>query len=464
MRPVQPPRAGPETLMHVFRSRRVVLPDGERAAAIHVRDGTITAVSRHDDVPAGADVVDAGALLISPGIVDSHVHVNEPGRSDWEGFDTATRAAAAGGVTTIVDMPLNSIPATVDVASLERKRAAGRGRVHIDVGFWGGVVPGNQVHLGPLVAAGVRGFKCFLAPSGVEEFPCVDERDLREALRALSGAGVPLLVHAEWPSLLRPAAGDGSTTGAPATDPRSYRTYLATRPESSEVEAVTRLIALATEFDVPIHVVHLTSAGGAATIAKARARGVSIGTETCPHYLTWTADDVPDGATAFKCAPPIRTGEHREALWSALAAGTCGMVVTDHSPAPPAMKCLESGDFLQAWGGVASLELSLAAVWTAAVARGFGPVDLARWMSAGPAALCGLAGRKGVLAPGADADLVVWDPDRSFGVVAGDLQQRHKITPYEGQWLRGQVHTTFVRGMRVWHAGSLDRGGEGLLI
>ncbi|MQA29884.1 MAG: allantoinase AllB [Luteitalea sp.] len=445
--------------MCVFRSRRVVLPDGERPAAIHVRDGRITAVTEYDEIPAAADLVDAGDLTISPGLVDTHVHVNEPGRADWEGFDTATRAAAAGGVTTIVDMPLNSIPATIDVAGFERKREAARGRCHVDVGFWGGVVPGNSAHLEPLASAGVRGFKCFLAPSGVEEFPPVSESSLRDALRVLSRArAVPLLVHAELPGTLRPPG------NLDLVDRRSYRTYLATRPESAEVEAIELLARLAAEYRVPTHVVHLSSAGGVAAVAAAQARGLPVSAETCPHYLTWTADEVPDGATAFKCAPPIRTGEHRDALWVGLRRRTCGMVVTDHSPAPPSMKCLDTGDFLAAWGGISSLELSLAAVWTAALGRGLSTVDLSRWMSRAPAALCGLAGRKGTIVTGAEADLVVWDPDLAFTVVADRLEQRHKSTPYHGRTLRGSVYATFVRGIRVWQAGKLDQGYQGRLL
>jgi allantoinase len=450
--------------MHVFRSRRVVMPGGEQPAAIHVRDGIIAAVAGYDEVPAGASLIDAGTLAISAGLVDTHVHVNEPGRTEWEGFDTATRAAAAGGVTTIVDMPLNSIPATVDVPSLERKRASAHGRCHVDVGFWGGVVPGNAPELAPLVAAGVRGFKCFLTPSGVDEFPYVDEAGLRTALAALSGLGVPLLVHAELPAQLRPdGCAEGGVTPA-RSHPQSYRAYLATRPAAAEVEAIQLLAGLADEYEVSIHVVHLSSAGGVAAVASAQARGLAITAETCPHYLTWSAEDIPDAATAYKCAPPIRTAGHREALWSGVRDRTCGMVVTDHSPAPPAMKCLESGDFLAAWGGVASLELSLAAVWTAAAARGFSPVDLSRWMSAAPAALCGLAGRKGTIAAGADADLTVWDPDAVFTVDAERLQQRHKITPYAGRQLRGAVHSTVLRGVRVWHEGRLEHDPRGVLL
>jgi allantoinase len=455
----------------VIRSRRVVLPDGERPASVHVLDGVIARVGEYrDDPPEGTEQVDAGDLVISPGLVDTHVHVNEPGRTDWEGFDTATRAAAAGGVTTIVDMPLNSIPATIDVAALEAKRAAARRHCHVDVGFWGGVVPGNAGELEALVEAGVPGFKCFLTPSGVEEFEFVREPDLRQALMVLAAAGsrasvrhanaaavlrLPvLLVHAELPELLR----------APAGDPRAYATYLATRPAAAELDAVRLLTALAAEYGVPIHIVHVSSAEAVAAVADARAAGLPVTAETCPHYLAFSAEEVPDGATALKCAPPIRVASHRDALWTGLREQTCSMIVTDHSPAPPPLKCPETGDFLAAWGGIASLELSLAVVWTEAARRGFGTLDLTRWMSTAPAALCGLQARKGAIRPGCDADLVLWDPADRFCVDAERLQQRHKTTPYAGRQLRGRIHSTYLRGVCVWDAGRLAHANHGRLL
>jgi allantoinase len=454
----------------VIRSRRVVLPDGERPASVHVRDGVITRVGEyHDSWPRGAEQRDAGDLAISPGLVDTHVHVNEPGRTEWEGFDTATRAAAAGGVTTIVDMPLNSVPATSDVAALEAKRAAARGRCHVDVGFWGGIVPGNARDIPALVEAGVRGFKCFLTPSGVEEFEFVREHDLRQALPMLAATRLraeglypnaaaalstpALLVHAELPGLLRAAAGS----------PRSYATYLATRPAAAEADAIHMLTALAAEYGVRTHVVHLSSAEGVAAVDDARTRGVPITAETCPHYLTFSAEEVPDGATTFKCAPPIRSARHRDALWAALSAQQCNMIVTDHSPAPPSLKCPETGDFLGAWGGIASLELSLPAVWTEAAKRGFGTADVARWMSSAPAGLCGLEAHKGAIRPGCDADLVVWDPEARFCVDAQRLQQRHKMTPYAGRELRGRIHATYLRGISVWNEGHLAYATQGRL-
>jgi len=441
--------------MLVVRGRRIVLDGAERPATLHIVDGRIAAIRGVDDLPApgsAVEVVDAGELVVSPGIVDTHVHVNEPGRTEWEGFDTATRAAAAGGVTTIIDMPLNSVPATTDVQALDEKRRAAGGRCHVDVGFWGGVVPGNRDVLDALVAAGVRGFKCFLVPSGVDEFQSVDEAQLRQVLPLLAARDVPLLVHAELPAHIRPHAGQ----------PESYVDYMATRPPSAEVDAIRLTARLAGEVGAHAHIVHVSSAGGANAVKEAQSAGVRITAETCPHYLTFSAADVPAGATEFKCAPPIRDSEHREALWRSLGSGSLGIVASDHSPAPPAMKC--RGDFARAWGGIASIELGLAAVWTGARGRGYKSGDLARWMSEAPAALAGLSGRKGRIAPGCDADLVLWNPDEEFTVEASRLQQRHKLTPYAGRRLRGTVRMTFVRGQRVWDSGALVEARAGVLL
>ena len=452
--------------MLVVRSQRVVLPEGERAAALYIEDGKIARIVEYaTDDPTGAKVFNVPDLVISPGLVDSHVHINEPGRSEWEGFDTATRAAAAGGVTTLVDMPLNSIPATTTVRALHAKVEAARAQCHVDVGFWGGVVPGNAGDLDGLVDAGVRGFKCFLVPSGVDEFPAVCEEDLRKALPILARLNVPLLVHAEDPAQL--------------THPihPTYQAYLASRPPQAELDAIRLMIRLAEEFKVRVHIVHVSSAEGVEAIAAAKAAWVPITAETCPHYLTFAAGDIADGATEFKCAPPIREAAHRDALWDGLASGALDLIATDHSPAPPALKT--PGDVLRAWGGIASLELSLPAAWSAyvtAVARGFGHpnpsavrtaphlANLARWMSAAPAALAGLGEKKGRIAEGFDADLVVWDPDVDFVVDPARLHQRHKLTPYAGRSLFGAVLTTFVRGERVWDKNRLTRAYGGRLL
>jgi len=438
--------------MLIVRGRRVVLPGGERPASVHIQGGHIVSIGGEDETPSGAEIVECGGLVVSPGIVDSHVHVNEPGRTEWEGFDTATRAAARGGVTTIVDMPLNCVPATTTVAALEAKRHAARGRSHVDTALWGGIVPGNEADVEPLIDAGVRGFKCFLVPSGVSEFAHAGERTLRRVMPVLARRDVPLLVHAELPEALRAHRGR----------PESYRDYEATRPVEAELAAIDLMATLARETGARVHIVHVSSAAGADAIAAARAEGVPITGETCPHYLTMTNDGIPDGATEFKCAPPIRTPGDREALWRGLDAGTLSLVATDHSPAPPSLKC--PGDFVRAWGGIASLELSLPVVWTAARERGHRPADLARWMSEAPAALAGLSDRKGRLSPGYDADVVVWDADAEFTVDAAHLQQRHKVTPYAGRRLCGVVHTTFLRGTRVWDRGALAAGESGHLL
>ena len=428
----------------VVRSRRVVFADGVRPAAIHIHDGVIVGISAFEDVAAGWRLDDAADLVVMPGIVDTHVHVNEPGRTEWEGFETATRAAAAGGVTTIVEMPLNSIPATTSVEALDAKRRAAAGKCVVDVGFWGGVVPGNTRDLKPLWEAGALGFKCFLVPSGVDEFAGVSEADLRAAMPILAGLGAPLLAHAELPGPIESA---GARTGE--GDPRRYLTYLETRPPSAEHEAIALLIGLCRQYGVRTHVVHLASADSLLMIGEARASGLPLTAETCPHYLTFAAEDIPDGATAFKCAPPIRERDHRERLWAALADGSIQLVASDHSPSPPAMKHLDTGDFLRAWGGISSLQIALAATWTGAAARGHSLNQLAQWICRAPAALAGLA-RKGVIAVAADADLVVWDPDAERTVDARRLHHRHKVTPYHGWRLRGVVERTYVRGHVVF--------------
>lgn len=417
----------------------MVLPDGVRAAVVRLEDGRITAISGPADVPEGHDVLDVGASVIMPGLVDTHVHINEPGRTDWEGFETATRAAAAGGITTLVEMPLNSIPATTSVAALAMKRSTAIGKCVVDVLFWGGVVPGNYAELRGLHHAGVPGFKCFLAPSGVDEFPHVTESDLRQAMPVLAELGAVLLVHAELPDELRSARGN----------PRQYPAYLASRPRKAENAAIDLMIRLCREFRAPVHIVHLSSSDALPAIERARQEGLQLTVETCPHYLFFESESIPVGATEFKCAPPIREAENRERLWDALGRGLIDMVVTDHSPCPPAMKEPDSGDFMKAWGGIASLECSLSAVWTAARKRGYSIERLTQWMSERPARLAGLDGRKGRIAVGYDADLVVWDPEGRWQCRADRLRQRHKITPYDGMELDGVVQSVYSRGQQV---------------
>jgi allantoinase len=422
-----------------LRSRRVVTPDGVRTASVHVTDGRITRVAAWDDAPD--DVLDAGDAVIMPGLVDTHVHVNEPGRTEWEGFATATRAAAAGGVTTILDMPLNSVPATTTAAALDAKRAAARGQSVVNVEYIGGVVPGNAGELRGLAEAGVRAFKCFLSPSGVDEFGHVGEADLREAFPVLASLGLPLMVHAEDPACL---------LNAPAGGSRRYLDWLGSRPAQAERSAIAMLVRLMEWCPTPVHVVHLSSSTSLGLVGEAKARGLPLTVETCPHYLTFAAEEVPDGATEYKCAPPIRRTTERDALWNALLDGEIDLVASDHSPCPPDMKGSD-GDFFAAWGGIASLQLGLSAVWTGARARGAGVERVAQWMSAAPARLAGLAQRKGAIATGHDADLVVWDPDATFVVDPARLHHRHPVTPYAGRELRGLVKRTYVGG-RLVHA------------
>jgi allantoinase len=388
------------------------------------------------------EVLDVGDAMLFPGLVDTHVHVNDPGRAEWEGFEHATRAAAAGGVTTIVDMPLNCIPPTTTVEALETKRREARGRIWVDVGFWGGVVPGNAADLEPLAGAGVLGFKCFLCPSGVPEFDHVTEADLRDALREIGAIGLPLLAHAELPDLL--------LQPDPADDGVQYQTWLKTRPPVSEAAAIDLLVQLASEFNARVHIVHLASADALPMLREARASHVNVTVETCPHYLSFAAEDIEDGATAYKCAPPIRSRRHQDGLWRGLDERDIDLVATDHSPAPPNMKGLSDGDFIKAWGGIASLQLGLSAVWTEAHARQVPIHCLVRWLCERPAHLAGLDGRKGAIAVGCDADFAIWDPDEEWVVDPGSLFHRHAVTPYAGRRLRGRVLKTLLRGEVVF--------------
>ncbi|GAA1273162.1 allantoinase AllB [Saccharothrix xinjiangensis] len=414
----------------VLRAARVITPDGERAADVGVAGGRVVAVA--DRLDAGAVVELAPDEVLLPGLVDTHVHVNDPGRAEWEGFATATRAAAAGGVTTIVDMPLNSVPPTTTPAALEVKRAAARGRVHVDVGFWGGIVPDNADDLVALHDAGVFGFKCFLLHSGVDEFPHVTTDELRRALDRLAPLGALAVVHAEDPREV--------------TDPGpGYRAFLDSRPHRAETRAIGSVVDLAAETGARLHVLHLSSGEALARLREARGRGLAVTAETCPHYLTFVAEEIADGATEFKCCPPIRDAANRELLWRALGEGLVDLVVTDHSPCTPELK---RGDFATAWGGVASLQLGLPAVWTQARRRGYALTDVVRWMATNPADLVGLP-TKGRIAPGADADFAVFAPDEAFVVDRAALHHRNPVTPYHGRPLSGVVRRTWLRGQPV---------------
>ncbi len=458
----------------IIRGNRVVTPPGIRPAAVHIRDGVIAAVSAQNDFPPDWPVFDAGNSVVMPGLVDTHVHTNEPGRSDWEGFSAATRAAAAGGITTLVDMPLNSIPATTTVEALEAKRSAARANCWVDVGFWGGLVPGTTPQLRPLHDAGVLGFKCFLVPSGVDEFAHLTEADLRAALKELEALGALLAVHAELPGPIERALAAQRQCGC--ADPRKYSTFLHSRPREAENEAISLLIALLREIHwngprrsgsrtgLRMHIVHLSSADALPLLRAARAEGLPITAETCPHYLCLAAEDIPDGATEFKCAPPIRERENSEQLWAALKEDLIQMVVTDHSPCPPAMKQKESGDFLRAWGGISSLQLRLPLMWTAARQRGFHFEQLSKWLCTAPAALVGFEHRKGRIQPGCNADFVVWDPDKLVPVKPSDLHHRHKLTPYAGQTLYGVVEACFLRGQKIYSDGRFSDRPKGRLF
>ena len=447
-------------MSQAFRSTRVLTPEGFAPATLVVEDGRIVDTRAWASLPAGARVHEFGDFVLLPGLVDTHVHINEPGRTEWEGFETATRAAAAGGVTTLVDMPLNCIPETTNDEALQAKRAAAKGKAWVDWAAWGGVVRGNHGSLASLAEGGVRGYKCFLIHSGIDGFDWVDETELRLALERLRGTGLPLLAHAEVAGPIETATSKLHRDGA---DWRRYATYLASRPDEAETEAIALLIRLAEEFRAPVHIVHLSSAKALPMLAEARGRGLPITVETCAHYLRFAAEEIADGATESKCAPPIRSAENREELWDGLKSGAIDMVTTDHSPCPPEMKRREEGRWDKAWGGVASLGLALPVMWTAARGRGIGLEDVAKWMSMAPAELAGLAGCKGALAAGADADLVVFDPDAEWTVTEADLRFRHKVSPYLGEALKGRVLETWLRGETVFSVGlyaDAQRGRE----
>ncbi|MEV5330760.1 allantoinase AllB [Streptomyces werraensis] len=436
----------------VLRSTRVITPEGTRAASVAVTGPTVTAVLPHDaPVPDGARLEDFGDDVLLPGLVDTHVHVNDPGRTEWEGFWTATRAAAAGGITTLIDMPLNSLPPTTTVDHLRVKRKTAADKAHIDVGFWGGALPDNVADLRPLHEAGVFGFKAFLSPSGVEEFPPLDDDRLASALREIASFDGLLIVHAEDPRRLAEAPQRGG--------PR-YADFLASRPRRAEDTAIARLLEQARRFDARVHVLHLSSADALPLLAEAKADGVRVTVETCPHYLTLTAEEVPDGASEFKCCPPIREAANRDLLWQALADGTIDCVVTDHSPSTADLK---TDDFATAWGGISGLQLSLPAVWTEARGRGHTLEDVVRWTATRTARLAGLEARKGAIAPGHDADFAVLAPEETFTVDPAALQHRNRVTAYAGRTLHGVVRSTWLRGQRILADGEFTEP-KGLLL
>ena len=439
----------------IIRAQRVVLPNEVAPRSIHINQGRIVDVAGYDDLANDREIIDVDEASVEmPVLVHTHGLMNAQGRETGEGFRTGTMAAAAGGVTTLIDMPLNSIPATTTLASLLTKLNHARDCSFVDVGFWGGVVPGNTAELAPMHQAGVVGFKCFLVPSGVDEFEYVTEDDLREAMPELAQLDALLIVHAELPGPIKNADVSAS----------DYQSFLESRPRAAENEAIELMIRLSREFSTRVHIVHLSSADAVPMLREAQREGVRITAETCPHYLHFAAEEIPAGATEFKCCPPIREQSNREQLWEGLADGTIELIVSDHSPCPGDMKLRESGDFTKAWGGIASLQLRLPVIWTEARRRGFSLLDITRWLCANPAKQVSLESNKGAIAIGNDADLVIWNPDAEFAVDASTLQHRHKLTPYDGEPLSGVVHATFLRGRTIYDAGKFSDAPEGEMI
>jgi allantoinase len=436
-----------------IRGRRILTRDGFKPHAVLIEEGKIAAVAGLNDVPAGVPIRETGDLAVIPALVDTHVHVNEPGRTEWEGFVTATAAAAAGGIGTIVDMPLNSSPVTTTRAALEAKLTAARGKLAVDAAFWGGVVPGNLSELEPLAEGGVVGFKCFLTHSGLDEFPNATRADLEAAMPVLARLDLPLIVHAE----LDPC-------GPSAGDARAYGTYLASRPDDMELRAIRLLIDLCRKTGCRTHIVHLSAAAALEDIERAKSEGLPLTVETCPHYMTFCSEEVPPGATQFKCAPPIRSAENREALWRGLGRGVIDFVVSDHSPCLPELKKRDAGDFLGAWGGISGLQFTLPAMLAGAKRRGFQLEDVARWTAENTAAFVGLA-QKGRLEKGRDADLTVLDDAELFDLTPAGVRHRHALTPYTGLRLPGVVETTYLRGLPAYEKDrpAADARGRALL-
>jgi len=436
------------------RSTRIVSPEGARPGLVRITDGRISGVYPYDSTTAGLHVRDVGSDAVLPGLLDCHVHFNEPGRTEWEGFETGTRAAAAGGFTTIVEMPLNSIPSTTSVEALKLKRHSARGRCMIDYAFWGGVVNGDAAAVEALADAGVPGFKCFLIHPGTDEFRMVTEEQLRSVMPVIAARGLPLLVHAELAGPMEGAVDDHA-------DWRSYETYLRSRPPAAEVQAIRMMIKLSHEFRCRVHIVHLSAAEALAELRQARADGVPVTVETCPHYLCFESETIADGATEFKCAPPIRGAANRKALWRGLRDGVINSIASDHSPCPPHLKLPQEGHFGRAWGGISSLSLSLPAVWSEARMRGFTLDDMARWLSAEPAKLAGFGDRKGAIRVGYDADLAIFDTEAEWTATEKDLYFRHAVSPYLGSRFFGKVKATFLRGQVCFDHGEFPVAPQG---
>ncbi len=437
----------------ILRSSQVITDIGDRPASVAIKDGRIAAIgSFAESFDCLKDLTITGALI--PGLVDSHVHINEPGRTQWEGFASATKAAAAGAVTTVIDMPLNSIPPTVNVHALEIKKAAAQGKCAVDLGFWGGSIPGNSADINPLLDAGVFGFKCFLLHSGVDEFPASSLSDLSRALKILVKSEALMLIHAENSEAISAATKPSS---------RKYSEFLASRPKGAENVAITQLIEEVRSIGGRVHVVHLSSSDSLALIKKAKADGVKITAETCPHYLALSAEEISDGATQYKCCPPIREKVNQDALWQGLRDGVIDLIVSDHSPCTQDLKMFETGDFQKAWGGISSLQLGLPIIWSQARSRGISLYQVIKWMSQNPAELAGLK-NKGAIAIGMDADLAEFDTEKTFLVDAAKLFHKNPVTPYQGKTLTGVVERTWLRGTLIYQSGSMINSGFGQFL
>jgi len=434
-------------------SQKVLTLEGEKPAAILIKGEKILDVVSIENIPENCPTEDMGNNVIMPGLVDAHVHINEPGRTDWEGFETATKAAAAGGITTIVDMPLNCIPVTTTVDALNQKIIATKDQLWIDCGFYGGLIPDNIQDLESLADAGVLGFKAFLSPSGIDEFPNISEKHLREALHILAKKGIPVLVHAELEN--------GATS---SEENKTYKYFQESRPKSWENNAIKLLIQLCREFNVHIHIVHLSSADILPEIAQTRKDGFPLTVETCPHYLHFSSERISDGDTRFKCAPPIWNGENRENLWAGLEEGIINFITSDHSPCTPELKNLEAGNFEKAWGGISSLQFALPVIWTECKQRGYSLEQLINWMSKQPAKFIGKDQQKGQISPGFDADLVCWNPDKKYIIKKEVIHHKNKLTPYEGESLYGVVNATFLRGQKVYENGQFLGKPKGKII
>ncbi|MFN8294710.1 MAG: allantoinase AllB [Chitinophagales bacterium] len=439
--------------MIAIRSNHIILPEGMKPAVIILDNGVISDIVNEIPADFNGEFIDASDKIVMAGIIDPHVHINEPGRTEWEGFDTATKSAIAGGITTLVDMPLNSAPVTTSGKAFGDKISATKNKLHTNVGFWGGVIPGNINELEVLIDKGVLGFKVFLTHSGIDEFPNATEEDLRKAMPLLAKYNLPLLVHAELSDDEHPCTGS----------PNIYKNYLATRPEKWEDNAIAMMIRLCEEFSCPIHIVHLSSANSITQIKDAKERNLPITVETGQHYLYFSAEEIPDGQTQYKCAPPIREKENNEQLWNALQNGIIDFVATDHSPATPDLKELKSGNFMKAWGGIASIQFALPVLWTAAKKRNCNFTDIAKWLAENPAKLIRKETTKGKIAKGYDADIVIWS-DTAFKVTEDTIYHKHKITPYINETLYGVVEQTFLGGIKVYDRHHFTAPGKGKII